>query len=582
MLAYYPQEPCRTRFAPSPTGNLHLGSIRTALYNYLLARRTGGQFVLRIEDTDTKRTIPGAEARILEDLAWAGIRWDEGPDIHGPYGPYRQTERLELYRSAADELIASGKAYRCFCGHQVLREKARARMRSDTFAGSEGYDRTCYHLSKEGSERFAAEGRPYVVRLKEPEIMVEGKDLTYGRIRMREQKRIGGLWQDPILLKSNGLPTYHLANVVDDHYMKITHVIRGAEWLISTKWHLELYRAFGWEPPVYAHVGLLLDEQQQKLSKRDKSFDLGMMREEGVLPEALCNFLALMGWNHGLGSDFLPMKKMEEIFRIKFTKNNPVVSLKKLQHLSQHHAQARVEEGGEKFNELVDLVVNAVKVHYSKEDLSSMGLDKDKKLREVCQWILKFNYKNFSSVTAFVESQPYFFSGRGHVVVQMKRAKFYARVMEEMEIDEAFIRNKTLEMLFPADGKDLFAGPAEDLKAQLDALVEFFVPMVVSRPSNANVVMGRDAQKIAQVLVYSHLRGWIALGSRGPSLYNTMHILGPDIVRRRIENVTIVWNNPMDGEEEQSQTTDSVAAHPEKEPQVTGGKDALQRATVAA
>lgn len=566
-FAYNPQNPCRTRFAPSPTGHLHLGSLRTALYNYLLARRTGGQFILRIEDTDTKRTVPGAEARILEDLEWAGIRWDEGPDIHGPYGPYRQTERLDLYREAAEELIATEKAYRCFCSPRTLKEKAQGRMQGTTFAGSEGYDRTCYHLSKEGSERFAAEGRPYVVRLKEPEVMAEGNDLTFGRIRLKNSKRFKGLWQDPILLKSNGLPTYHLANVVDDHYMKITHVIRGAEWFISTKWHLELYRAFGWEPPVFAHVGLLLDEEGQKLSKREKSFDLGKMREEGVLPEALCNFLALMGWSHGRSRDFLPMKKMEEIFHLKFTKNNPVVNLKKLRHLSQNHAQARAEDGGEKFDELVNLVMEAARAQYSAEDLSSVGLEKGEKLRDACRGLLKSNSKNFSSVKAFVESQPYFFSDRGEVVVHMNRTKVFQTV-EEMAIDDAFIRKKSLEYLFPADGKNFFAGPVEELKAQLDALIESFVTKVISAPSAADVVTNEDARKIAHALVYSHLRGWIAWGSHGPSLHETMQLLGPNIARRRIENVKLVWNHPVVGEEE-SQREDISGEHPEKEPQST-------------
>jgi len=533
--------PARTRFAPSPTGNLHLGSIRTALYNYLLARRTGGQFILRIEDTDARRTIAGAEARIIRDLEWAGMHCDEGPHVGGPHGPYRQSERAALYARAADDLLARGAAYRCFCSRARLQQRATLRA-----AGADGYDRRCLGLAEDVVRRFVAEGVPHVVRLKEPETSrVEPVDLTYGKIHAPDVRRLDGLWQDPILLKSDGLPTYHLANVVDDHYMEITHVIRGVEWLVSTRWHHELYQAFGWDPPTYAHVGLLLDAEGNKLSKREKSLDLNTMKEDGVLPEALSNFLVLLGWHHGEQSDFLPMKQMEKIFDLKFTKPNPTVALEKLWHLSPKHAQARADEGGEKFDELVQLVLEAVRARYSVDNLRSMGWEDEEKLESFCRWLLKANAKNFTSVTAFVESQPHFFSDSKDTVVQLSRFgrvdAYFHQVMRGLGINEDLIRNKSLDCLFPANSKDLFTGPTARLQAQMESIIEYFVQMV--QQEGGSTVNPKEVQKVVRAVIYQFLRGWITWGAHGPSLAETMWHLGPDVVRSRIENVRIRWKN---------------------------------------
>merc|ERR1712093_812523 len=254
--------PARTRFAPSPTGYLHLGSLRTALFNYLVAKATGGQFLLRIEDTDQKRTIPDAEARLFEDLEWAGIEWDEGPKIGGPFGPYKQSQRTALYREHAEKLLESGNAYRCFCTPDRLFNLAQHRAKLGL---PPDYDRACTHVPKDESDDRASKGESHVVRLKVPDRYPVYNDLVYGLVRQRgdftsiprsQGKGLGafGSFDDPILLKSDGFPTYHLANVVDDHLMEITHVIRGSEWMSSTPKHLAMYQAFGWEPPAFAPV----------------------------------------------------------------------------------------------------------------------------------------------------------------------------------------------------------------------------------------------------------------------------------------------------------------------------------------
>ncbi|MGZ3732237.1 MAG: glutamate--tRNA ligase, partial [Parachlamydiaceae bacterium] len=251
----------RVRIAPSPTGDPHVGTAYMALFNLIFARHHGGKFILRIEDTDQSRSRPEYEKNIYDALHWCDIHWDEGPDIGGPYGPYRQSERFDLYKKHAFELVEKGKAYKCFCTAKDLnemREVAAAR------GGRQGYDRRCRNLSPEEVQQKEAAGLPFVIRLKMP-LMGECvyEDLIKGRITCP--------WadvDDQILLKSDGFPTYHLANIVDDHLMEITHVIRGDEWMTSTPKHIYLYEAFGWTPPVLMHMPLLLGKDGKKLSKR--------------------------------------------------------------------------------------------------------------------------------------------------------------------------------------------------------------------------------------------------------------------------------------------------------------------------
>lgn len=353
-----PSTPARTRFAPSPTGYLHLGSLRTALFNYLLAKRTGGQFLLRIEDTDQKRTIPNAEERLYKDLRWAGLQWDEGPEVGGPYGPYKQSERSDLYRKHAEKLLTNGHAYRCFCSADRLNSLAEQRHKLGL---ATDYDRLCASIPSDISDERAAKGEKFVVRLRVPETYPTYEDLIYGKFKPLQRRRGDDAYEDPILLKSDGLPTYHLANVVDDHHMKITHVIRGSEWMPSTPKHIALYNAFNWTPPQFAHVGLLVDERGNKLSKRNFDTDISAFKEMEIFPETLTNFAALLGWSHGEKSDVMDLAKLVEKFTLKFTKGNTVVTFGKLQFLQKKHAAERAKAGGQGLREMVDDVLRLLR-----------------------------------------------------------------------------------------------------------------------------------------------------------------------------------------------------------------------------
>ncbi len=280
----------RVRIAPSPTGDPHVGTAYMALFNLIFARHHDGKFILRIEDTDRSRSRPEYEHNIYAALSWCGIQWDEGPDIGGPYGPYRQSERFDLYKKHCQDLLDAGKAYKCFCTSQDLEEMRQVLAKQ---GGRQGYDRRCRNLSAAEIQEKEAAGIPFVVRLKMP---LTGECVYEDEIK----GRITNPWadvDDQVLLKSDGFPTYHLANVVDDHLMEITHVIRGDEWMSSTPKHVYLYEAFGWKPPVFMHMPLLLGKDGKKLSKRKNPTSIFYYRDSGFLPEAFLNFLTLMGYS---------------------------------------------------------------------------------------------------------------------------------------------------------------------------------------------------------------------------------------------------------------------------------------------
>ena len=321
----------RVRFAPSPTGFLHVGGLRTALYNYLLARRHGGKFLLRIEDTDRTRLQEGAVENILDNLRWAGISPDEGVGCQpeGELGPYVQSERLAIYRRYADELLEKGLAYRCFATAEELAE-----MRQN-FGG---YDRRYRDYPVAQAEQRKQE--PHVIRMKVPQgETLEVDDLVRGMVRFDSAQV-----EDQILLKSDGFPTYHLAAVVDDHEMQITHVIRGEEWLTSTPKHLLLYRFFGWQPPRFAHLSLVVNAQGKKLSKRDGDVSVDAYREQGYLPAGLINFLALLGWSNGDNREVWSLADMEQVFALERVQSSPAVfDFDKLRHINQQHLFAMDE-----------------------------------------------------------------------------------------------------------------------------------------------------------------------------------------------------------------------------------------------
>lgn len=300
----------RVRFAPSPTGEVHLGSARTALFDYLFARHHKGAHILRIEDTDQTRYVEGAMERFFDDLAWLGIEFDEGPQVGGGFGPYVQSGRSDRYRQAAHELLEKGYAYKCWCSPDRLAEMREAQMAAKQ---PPRYDRHCLRLSKEQIANSEQGNIPYVIRMRVPEGKTTFTDLVRGEVTV-DNKEV----DDQVLLKSDGFPTYHLAAVVDDHAMRISHVLRSEEWLPSTPKHLMLYQMFGWQPPHFAHLPVILNKERRKLSKRKdgESVWIATYRKEGYLPEALVNYLAFMGWNPGNEREFFTMDELIKEFSL--------------------------------------------------------------------------------------------------------------------------------------------------------------------------------------------------------------------------------------------------------------------------
>jgi glutamyl-tRNA synthetase len=322
-------ENVRVRYAPSPTGYPHIGNIRTALFNWLFARHTGGKFIVRIEDTDQSRKVEGAVEQILESLRWLGLDWDEGPSVGGECGSYFQSERLDLYKRCAQQLVDGGHAYRCYCSSDRLAEM-RTKM-AERKESIRTYDRHCRDLSTDEQARMEGQGPVPVIRFKVP---LSGQttfhDLIRGDITFDNAEL-----DDLVLLKSDGFPTYHLANIVDDHAMKISHVMRADEWLSSTPRHVLLYRAFGWMPPLYAHLPMILGPDKSKLSKRHGATALLDYRDEGYLPEAIFNFLALLGWSLDDKTDVIGRDDLVKHFSLeRISKTAAVFDIKKLQWMN--------------------------------------------------------------------------------------------------------------------------------------------------------------------------------------------------------------------------------------------------------
>lgn len=310
----------RTRFAPSPTGYMHVGNLRTALYAWLIARKYNGTFVLRIEDTDQERKVEGAVDLIYRTLAETGLTHDEGPDIGGDFGPYVQSERMAagIYMKYAEELIEKGFAYRCFCTKERLDE---LHKECEEHHLQTKYDRKCLNLTKEEIQKNLDAGVPYVIRQKMPDTGVTGfHDEVYGDIEVENSTM-----DDLILIKSDGYPTYNFANVIDDHLMGITHVVRGSEYLISTPKYNLLYDAFGWEKPVYVHVSPVMRDAQRKLSKRDGDASYADFINKGCLKEALLNYIALLGWNPGDDREKFTLSELVEAFDISRINKSPAI-----------------------------------------------------------------------------------------------------------------------------------------------------------------------------------------------------------------------------------------------------------------
>lgn len=333
-------QPVRVRYAPSPTGFLHVGGARTALYDYLLARQTGGAFILRIEDTDQKRYNPEALSNLLDGLRYLGLDWDEGPEVGGEYGPYLQTERLDIYQRYIQVLLNQSHAYRCFCTPERLAQVNEERQKAKLLPG---YDRFCRNIDSAESAHRAETGEPFTVRIKIP---LTGSITLHDTIRgdiTIDNETI----QDAVLIKSDGIPTYHFAVVVDDHLMKITHVLRGEEWISSFPLHLHLYNFFGWEPPVFAHLPLILNPAGKgKMSKREERAPDGKIypvfvhtfKEVGYLPEAMVNYLALVGWSYDDKTEFMSREELVERFNLERVNSSPAAwNYEKLDYFNGHY-----------------------------------------------------------------------------------------------------------------------------------------------------------------------------------------------------------------------------------------------------
>jgi glutamyl-tRNA synthetase len=473
----------RVRFAPSPTGELHVGGLRTALFNYLFARHHGGTFVLRIEDTDRERYVEGAERGIVDMLRWAGLEPDEGPHRGGPVGPYRQSERLAHYREAAERLVAGGHAYRCYVSPAELEQ-----MRSAQIARGEDarYDGRHRDLTPEQRARFEAEGRKPVIRMRIPDgderVVVD--DLVRGQVAFSSTQL-----DDQVLVKSDGFPTYHLAVVVDDHLMGITHVLRAEEWLPSTPKHLYLYRWLGWQPPLHAHLPLLLNEDRSKMSKRSGDTAAEDYRAKGYLPDALVNFLALLGWNPGDDQELFTRAELIEKFSIeRVGKAGSVFDRKKLDWMNQVYIGRLPPE------ELFDaLRPYLARTPYAGEDEAT--------LRRICRTVQP------SLVTlADIERQlPYFF--------RPDDAPLAADVAQGLAADEA----RTVVAAF------------RDKLAAHDHLDEAVFKALMKEVQQSTKVKGKG--------LWGPVRWAITLEAEGPDLAQVAAVLGRERALARLERV---------------------------------------------
>jgi len=381
--------PPRVRFAPSPTGYLHIGGLRTALYNYLYAKNQNGKIILRIEDTDRKRFVEGAVENLIDTLTWAGINFDEGPEIGGNFAPYYQSERLDLYKQHADKLISDGKAYYCFCTPERLQQLKEEQQKQKLPQAK--YDKHCLQLSKNDIEEKLKSNIPFVIRLNvQPDQKIIFKDVIRETVEF-ETNNI----DDQVLIKSDGFPTYHLANVVDDHLMQITHVIRGEEWLSSTPKHIILYDYFGWEKPVFAHLPLLLNPDKSKLSKRQGDVAVEDYREKGYLKEALINFVALLGWNYGDDKEVYEIDELIKKFSLeRVHKAGAVFNIEKLNWLNFEHLRKKSDE------EVLKMLRDEIK----KSELDNSKFSDDYLLKVIAAMKERVQF-----VKEYLSKSPYFF-----------------------------------------------------------------------------------------------------------------------------------------------------------------------------
>lgn len=474
-------EKIRTRFAPSPTGFMHIGNLRSALFEYLIAKSNGGDFILRIEDTDQNRYVEGAVDFIYNTLALCGIKIDEGPKQGGEYGPYTQSERVDIYKKYAEELVEKGKAYYCFCDEERL-EKLReeAELRKVAFM----YDGHCKKLTKEEVEKKIKNGEKYVIRQAMPtEGTTSYEDLVYGRISVDNN-----LLEDQILLKSDGYPTYNFANVIDDHLMHITHVVRGNEYLSSTPKYLLLYEAFGWESPVYVHLPHIVKEGGKKISKRDGDSTFMDLYNMGYLPEGIINYLALLGWAPAENKEIFTLEELIKEFDIKRINNSPAVyDIKKLNWVNAHYIKQLD----------IDSLLKLTLPHLEK------AYDLSKKSKEWIEEIVALYQNHISYGAEIVDEVSMFFK-------------------DKIELDE-----ECKEFM----AQEECAKTIEGFKKELESLSTWTVESIQEAINKTKETTGNKGK-----LLFMPIRIKVTGQMHGPELPNTLHLLGRETVLARLSD----------------------------------------------
>lgn len=474
-------EKIRTRFAPSPTGFMHIGNLRSALFEYLIAKSGNGDFILRIEDTDQNRYVEGAVDFIYNTLALCGINIDEGPKEGGNYGPYTQSERVDLYKKYALELVEKGKAYYCFCDEERL-EKLReeADLRKVAFM----YDGHCKKLTKEEIEEKIKNGEKYVIRQAMPtEGTTSYEDLVYGKISVDNN-----LLEDQILLKSDGYPTYNFANVVDDHLMNITHVVRGNEYLSSTPKYLLLYEAFGWESPVYVHLPHIVKEGGKKISKRDGDSTFMDLYNMGYLPEGIINYLALLGWAPRENKEIFTLEELTKEFDIKRINNSPAVyDIKKLNWVNAHYIKKLDIES------LLKITLPHLEKAY---DLSNKSEEWLKEIVTLFQNHISYGMEIVDEVGMFFKN----------------KIELNEECTEFMSQEEC---SKTVK----------------EFKNQLEKMTDWTIENIQVAINTTKEVTGNKGK-----LLFMPIRIKVTGQMHGPELPNTLHLLGKDIVISRLQD----------------------------------------------
>jgi len=484
----------RLRFAPSPTGYLHIGGLRTALYNYLFAQKSGGKFILRIEDTDQTRFVEGAIENLIDSLEWSGVSYDEGVFIEdgkvvqkGDYGPYIQSERLDIYKKYVDQLVESGHAYYCFCSRERL-ETVREEQKIKGMIPK--YDGFCRSVSLEEAKERVANGEEHVVRLKLPHNRdIEFNDLVRGSIVINTNDI-----DDQVLLKSDGYPTYHMAVVVDDHLMKITHIVRGEEWLPSTPKHVYLYEVFGWEKPIYVHLPTVLNKDRKKLSKRHGDVAVDDFIGKGYLPEALVNYLALVGWSPEDNEEILSMEDMINKFSFeRVSKTGGIFDRDKLDWVNGHYIRAASIE------KITDLSIPyLIEAGLIDEDFANSQRD----WLEILVEIVREGLANISEV--------------------VEKTEFMFKNEVQVENDEA------LEMLKSESIHELLDGIKEELKS-VEQIDEEYANGFMKLIQKSTGIKGKNLFMPSRVALTGSLHG--------PEFAKIIYLLGKENILARVDYV---------------------------------------------